>query len=139
MQKLKINCNFLHYLSLLSAIPDQWKKCLKGDKHQHVLANTQLAINKLTCKTVYNTLICQQQCPPTAEKRLTKCTFDAQRWQSVYGTLCRPFRVTKEVKLSISQYKIIHILYAKNILYKMKKKNLTRYNWHRKIHHIHDE
>ena len=29
VQKFKIKCNFLHYLSLLSAIPDQWKKSLK--------------------------------------------------------------------------------------------------------------
>ena len=26
VQKFKIKCNFLHYCSLLSAIPDQWKK-----------------------------------------------------------------------------------------------------------------
>ena len=124
VQKFKIKCNFLRYRSLLSAIPDQWKKksikrdeqrnkSLKRDAHQHALTSTQLAIDKLTCKTVYNTLISRQQCPPTAEKRLIECAFDEQKRQRVYSL---PFRVTKEVKLSIFQYKIIHnILYTNNI------------------------
>ena len=70
---------------------------------------------------MYNTLIGRQQCPPTAEKRLIECAFDAQRRQRVYSL---SFRVTKEVKLSIFQYKIIHIniLYTNNILHKVKKK-----------------
>ena len=130
VQKIKIKCNFLRYRSLLLAIPDQWKKSIKRDEqrnkslkrdaHQHALTSTQLAIDKLTCKTVYNTLISRQQCPPTAEKRLIECAFDEKKRQRVYSL---PFRVTKEVKLSIFQYKIIHnILYTNNILHKMKKK-----------------
>ena len=67
-----------------------------------------------------HTLISRLQCPPTAEKRLIECDFDAQKRQRVYSL---PFRVTKEVKLSIFQYKIIHnILYTNNILHKRKKK-----------------
>ena len=56
----------------------------------------------------------------TAEKRLIECGFDAQKRQRVYSL---PFRVAKEVKLSIFQFKIIdNILYPNNILHKMKKK-----------------
>ena len=85
MQKFKIKSNFLHYLSLLLAIPDQWKKSikrdeqqkksLKRDEHQHVLTSTHVAIDKLTCKTVYNTLISRQQCPPTSEKKINRVRF----------------------------------------------------------------
>ena len=79
MQKIKIKWNFLQYLNSLSDIPDQREKRLKKDEHQQVVANTQLAIDKLTCKTVYNNLISRQQCPPTAEKRLAELGFNAQK------------------------------------------------------------
>ena len=74
----------------------------------------------LTCKTIYKSLIdCQNFPPPTAEKRLIECGFDIHERQKIYSL---PFLVTKEIKLSIFQYKIIHnILYTNCILYKMKK------------------
>ena len=56
---------------------------------------------------------------PTAKKRLTGCVFDIHERQKIYSL---PFLVTKEIKLSIFQYKFIHnILYTNCILYKMKK------------------
>ena len=70
LEKFKIKCNFLQYLSLLSAIPIHWKKSLKRDEHHRVPTDPHPAIDKLTCKTVYNTLVNRQQCPPTADKRL---------------------------------------------------------------------
>ena len=123
LQKYKVKCNFLQYFSLLSAIPSRWKSIVKRKEHRHVtdVAGTQLAISELSSKTIYNTMINQQKCPPTAEKRLIECGFDTRKWQSVFSL---PFRVTKEVKLSVFQYKIVHnILYTNNILYKIKKKN----------------
>ena len=49
----------------------------------------------------------------------TLCGFDIHKRQKIYSL---PFLVTKEIKLSIFQYKIIHnILYTNCILYKMKK------------------
>ena len=58
--------------------------------------------------------------PPTAEKRLIEYGFNFQERQKIYSL---PFRVTKEVKLSVFQYKIVHnILYTNKILHKMKKK-----------------
>ena len=77
-------------------------------------------IDMLTCKTIYKSLIdCQNFPPPTAEKRLTGCGFEIHERQKIYSL---PFLVTKEIKLSMFQYKIIHnILYTNCILYKMKK------------------
>ena len=83
--------------------------------------NVPLSIQKLTCKTIYNTLLNYQHFPPpTAEKRLIEYGFNFRGRQRIY---LLPFRVTNEVKLSVFQYKIVHnILYTNKILYKMKKK-----------------
>ena len=80
-----------------------------------------LAIEKLTWKTIYNTLLKQQHLPPpTADNRLIEYGFIFQERQNIYSL---SFRVTNEVKLSVFQYKIVHnILYTNTILHKMKKK-----------------
>ena len=99
---------------------------VKGKKHlkqeQQAAAVNLPEIDMLTCKTIYKSLIdCQNFPPPTAEKRLIECGFDihADKRQKIYSL---PFLVTKEIKLSIFQNKIIHnILYTNCILCKMKK------------------
>ena len=55
MQKYNVKGNFLQYCSLLSAIPQEWKAVLK---QKCLLPSTEympLAIEKLTCKIIYNT------------------------------------------------------------------------------------
>ena len=48
-----------------------------------------LAIEKLTCKTIYNTLLNHQHFPPpTAERRLIERGFFFQERQRIYS-LCR--------------------------------------------------
>ena len=118
LRKFKVKCNFLQYHGLVSAMPSVWKKYLKQEE-QAATVNL-LAIDKLTCKTIYGSLIDHQHLsPPTAEKRLIECGFDIHERQKIYSL---PFRVTKEIKLTIFQYKIIHnFLYTNYILYKMKK------------------
>ena len=78
------------------------------------------AIDILTCKTIYRSLIDHQNfSPPMAEKRLIECGFDIHERQKIYSL---PFLVTKEIKLSIFQYNIIqNLLYTNCILYKMNK------------------
>ena len=78
-----------------------------------------LAIYKRTCKTICRSLIDHQNLsPPTAEKRLIDCGFDIHERQKIYSL---PFLVTKEIKLTIFQYKIIHnFLYTNCSFYKMK-------------------
>ena len=93
-------------------------------KQECLLRSTEympFAIEKLTCKTIYNTLLNHQHLPPpTTEKRLIEHGFIFEERQKIYSL---PFRVTNEVKLSVFQYKIVHnILYTNKILYKMKKK-----------------
>ena len=117
-QKFGVRCNFLQYHGLLSAIPSDWKMYLKLEQ-QAATVNLP-AIDKLTCKAIYKSLVDHQNfSPPTTEKRLIECGFGIQKRQKIYSL---PFRVTREIKLSIFQYKIIHnVLYTNCILYKMKK------------------
>ena len=69
---------------------------------------------------MYSTLIKHRNSsPPTAEKRLKERHFDTGERHKIYSL---PFFATKEIKLSMFQYKAIHnILYTYSMLYKMKK------------------
>ena len=114
--------NFLQYYSpFLSAIPHKWRTMLKQECFLPSTEYVPLAIEKLTWKTIYNTLLKHQHLPPpTADKRLIEYGFIFQERQNIYSL---SFRVTNEVKLSVFQYKIVHnILYTNTILHKMKKK-----------------
>ena len=119
--KFNVKCNFVQYYGLLSAIPRQWKDLLKVSEPQET-QEFPLIIKKLTCKVIYNSLIIQKNLPPpTADKRLIEYGYDSNKRRIIYSL---PFRVTKEIKLAIFQYKIIHnILCTNSPLYKMKKIN----------------
>ena len=121
LKKFKVKCNFLRYHGLLSAISSNWKTLLKRELQTEATVKLP-AIGKLTCKAIYKSLVNHQNFPPpTTEKRLTEYGygFDIHKRQKIYSLL---FIVTKEVKLSVFEYKIIHnILYTNCILYKMKK------------------
>ena len=76
MQKYNVKGNFLQYYSLLSAIPQEWKSMLKQECFLPSTEYVPLAIEKLTCKTIYNILLKHQHLPPpTAEKRLIEYGF----------------------------------------------------------------
>ena len=79
-----------------------------------------LAIDRMTCKTIHKLLVENRDSnPPTAEKKLMEMGFSKEECQKIYSL---PFVATKEIKLSMFQYKIIHnILYTKAVLHKMKK------------------
>ena len=117
-KKFKVKSKFLQYHGLLSAISSQWKKHLKQEQQAATVNLPE--IDMLTCKTIYKSLIdCQNFPAPTAEKRHFECGFDIHERQKIYSL---SFLMTKEIKLSIFQYKIIHnILYTNCILYKIKK------------------
>ena len=119
-KKFHLDCNFLQYYGLLSAIPSPWKELLK--LHTEEPPCSTLNIEGLTCKTIYNLLINRKNLPPpTADKKLVKCGFDSSQRHKVYSL---PFGATKEVKLSVFQFKVIHnILSTNSLLYKMKKIN----------------
>ena len=57
MQKYNVKSNFLQYYSLLSAIPQEWKTMLKQECLPPSTEYVPLEIEKLTCKTINNTLL----------------------------------------------------------------------------------
>jgi len=121
MQKYNAKSNFLQYYSLLSAILQNQKTVLKQECLLPSTEYVPLEIEKVTCKTIDNTLLNQQHFPPpTADRRLIERGFIFQERQKIYSP---PFPVANEVQLSVFQYKIVHnILYTNKILYKTKKK-----------------
>ena len=120
-RKFNLKCTFLQYFGLLAAIPRQWKDLLNLQDSQET-PTSQLTIDKLNCKDLYNLIINHKNLPPpTAKKRLIECGYDASKRHINYSL---PFRVTKEIKLAIFQYKVIHnVLYSNSLLHKMKTVN----------------
>ena len=88
-------CHFLTYLSLVSAIPSEWKKCLFKNESNPTPALTICTSSRpLSCKTLYQELLTQQKLPsPTAEKRLEHYNFQRDDFSKIYRL---PFKATKE-------------------------------------------
>ena len=81
----------------------------------------------MTCKKIYSneaTVSSESMPPPTCEKRLLKFGYQKDDLRKLY---LLPFEVTKEIKLSMFHYKIIHnIRCTKSLLFKMKKEDSPR-------------
>ena len=78
--------------------------------------------HEMTCKKIYTKLLSIRSKPPTScEKRLLNFAYQKDDLRKLY---LLPIEVTKEVKLSMFQFKIIHnILCTKSLLFKMKKED----------------
>ena len=85
--------------------------------------STEVFVYRPLVKSLANKSHKQDFCPSTAEKKLMEYGLSEDERQKNYSL---PFLVTKEIKLSMFQYKIIHnILYTNAILCKMKKSSGT--------------
>ena len=120
-QKFHLNCNFRQYYGLLSAIPRPWKDLLWIQTGELEPSSPLPTKQSLTCKMTYNLLINPKNLPPpTADKKLSKCGFGPSQHRKVYSL---SFGVTKEVKLSVFKFKVIHNILSTNcLLYKLMKK-----------------
>ena len=117
-EKFTTKLNFLQHCSIISAIPSSWKKLLKCNELPHTLPLDPVN-DPLTCKALYEKLLPLEKLPPpTAEKKLLEYGAEQINLGKVYQL---PFIVTKETKLMMFQYKIIHrILPTNSLLYKIK-------------------
>ena len=113
-----LNCNFLKHYSLLSAIPQSWKKLLHANSGDFTTPPPPIC--NITCKMLYDKLLTLENLPPpTSEKKLLTYGIAKENLNKIY---LLPFIATKEVKLAMFQHKIIHNILATNcILYKMNK------------------
>ena len=66
--KFNVKCNFLQYYSILSSIPQNWKKVLQEGSKDPVRPPTSIC--SLLRKTIYSTLLNLKDLPPpTSEKK----------------------------------------------------------------------
>ena len=102
------------YYGLVTAAPSEWKRDLKKDAQNNPPNNdkvetsilTDLPAGKLTCKTFQNVLIEKDFQEALASHRLCGLGItDSDKIREIYEF---PFKITKETKLSIFQFKIIH-------------------------------
>ena len=116
--KFKVKCSFLQYYSILSSIPQNWKKLLQECPKDSAMP--PISICSLSCKAIYSILLSLEDLPPptSEEKRL-----ESGVEKSDLTKICLlPFKATREIKLTTFQYKIIHrILPTNSLLHKMKK------------------
>ena len=67
--KFNIKCNFLQYYSILSSIPQNWKKLLQESSKDPDTPPTSIC--SLSCKAIYSILLNLEGLPPpTSEKKL---------------------------------------------------------------------
>jgi len=102
--RFNVKCNFLQYHSILSSIPQNWKKLLQEGSEDPVTPPT--LISSLSCKAMYSILLNLEDLPPpTSEKKLSASGVEKSDLNKIY---LLPFKATREIKLTMFQYKIIH-------------------------------
>ena len=109
-----IKTNFLTYYGLCNAIPQKWIRLLK-ESNPNTPANSEyvgkIPLSKLSCKSASQFLISQKFEPPTAERRMLQANLDKQAISTIYNI---PFKVTKDIRLAIFQFKIVHHILPTN-------------------------
>ena len=113
-RKFAIKTNFLTYYGLCNAIPKNWIRLLKEfnpSAHTGSEYAENISLNKLTCKLGSRFLVGLKFIPPTAEQRMLQANFDKKTIDTIYII---PFKVTKDIRFSIFQFKIIHHILPTN-------------------------
>ena len=122
-KKYKIKTNFLRYLGLCNAIPKYWKEALNRDFENEPVNIGQSATHPLnisfwTCKQARSFYVSKTFQNPTSKARLIKAGFTDRGIEALY---ILPFKVPKNIKLSMFQFKINHhILYTRDKLFRAK-------------------
>ena len=116
----KRGLKFRGYARLIST-KIKWKQTLRSGinlNSQKTTKPDQSFLNKGTCKVIRNLLIQNKFRNPLGSSKLCRLGKEYDKLKAIY---LLPFNVTKETKLSMFQYKIIHnILPYGNRLYMMK-------------------
>ena len=112
---------FTKFFGLIAAIPSKWKQTLRFGinlNSQETNKPDESFLHQGTCKSFRNLLTQNKFRNPLASSRLCRLGVEYDNLKAIY---LLPFNVTKETKLSMFQYKIIHnILPYGNRLYMMK-------------------
>ena len=111
-----VKTNFLIYYGLRNAIPQNWIRLLKqaslnGSHNNNIEYVDKIPINEISCKSATKFLIDQKFIPPTAEQRMIQANLNKQTIETIYTI---PFRVTKDIRLAIFQFKVVHHILPTN-------------------------
>ena len=121
-QKFSLKTPFTHFCGLLSTIPRERRRSLGASAGHpaglHVKGVTGPSQERVSCRQARTLFIDAKFKEPLASARLCRSGVDPTNLKDIYAL---PFNMTKETKLSIFQYKIIHnILPYGILLYKMR-------------------
>ena len=111
-----IKTNFLHYLGLCNATPASWRVTLicGVDNCEMNLLPSPSDLGNWTCQYASSFYISKIFHKPTSEARLIRAGFTDQ----ISALHSLPFKVTKNIKLSMFQFKINHnIIYTRDKLF----------------------
>ncbi len=123
--KYNLKCSHFKYMSLIDAIPKEWKSIIKSDrdeiiniqKHEEIVRTFGLAIkpiDKITSKDIYWKLLGEKIKQPTCVsswQRKFYFEFTESEWKTTFKL---PSKLTKDVKVIELQTKILHRVYACN-------------------------
>lgn len=124
-EKYNIPCSFLDFYGIVHAIPKEWKERIKNETKMTAVENellNRIKLNPKSCKFIYSYFIKEfTEEPLNAEQK-----WEVELGQTIedwYYIFSLPFSVTKNNKLIILQFKILHRIFASNsFLFKCKLK-----------------
>jgi hypothetical protein len=116
--KYEIDVKYMDYLSLVSAIPKEWKLLLHGNLEDECVLNfipyVQLGhkhalFKNMKCKEIYWHIVNSLVVTPTAVyKWQEEYPLPVTEWKDVFSL---PFGVSRETKKQSFQYKILHQIF----------------------------
>ena len=112
--KYKIKTNFLKYYGLCHAVPQEWVDILKGKAVVPVEKSAdqdKIPLDQISCKLATKFLVKNKFVAPAAERRMRNANLNEVTIQRIYSL---PFKVTKDTRLSIFQFKIVHHILPTN-------------------------
>ena len=121
-EKYKINTNFVCYIGLCNAIPKHCRKVLRRDNENDLVVSDEsvqpFKNSPPTCRQARAFYVSKSFQKPTSDVRLVEAGFTDRTIEALYVL---PFKPTKNIKLSMFQFKINHhILYIRDKLFKAK-------------------
>ena len=121
-EKYKINTNVLCYIGLCNTIPMHWRKVFRRDNENDLVVSDEsvqpFKNSPPTCQQARAFYVSKSFQKPTSEVRLVEASFTDQTIAALYVL---PFKLTKNIRLCMFQFKINHhILYTRDKLFKTK-------------------
>ena len=119
VSRYQLQANFVTYHGVINAIPKEYKIALKRNDAQQVQATQPWEnLKVLSTKAIHKSFVKEVFEEPTSKQRLLNNGVKPDQTKKYFNLA---FSITKETKLTMFQYKILHdIVYTKSKLFKAK-------------------